>query len=128
MKKAILLSGILVSIFFMMNACEKDQVPAPPPPTPCDSISVSFNNQIQPMIINNCAEPNGAQNVCHSSGNASGGYVLETHTQISGSAEISLSAMKHEIGFEPMPYFQPKLNDTLIQQMQCWIEQGKLNN
>jgi hypothetical protein len=31
-------------------------------------------------------------------------------------------------GFQLMPIGGPALNDDLIQQFLCWIEQGKLNN
>jgi hypothetical protein len=53
---------------------------------------------------------------------------LETHEQISTNANVILDVLQHNLGFVPMPYGGEKLADSLIQKMDCWIEQGQLNN
>lgn len=92
--------------------------------TYCDTVTVSFVNQIQPIFIQNCATSG-----CHDAA-VSGSYQFETYAQISNSSHIAaaLGAIKHEASSSPMPKFQPKLNDSLIQQIECWVSQGKLNN
>jgi len=88
----------------------------------CDSVTVSFSSQIQPLFIQSCATSN-----CHNTSSSSAGYVLETYAQINSNATILLKSIRHD-GASAMPKFQQKLNDSLIQQFECWISQGKLNN
>jgi len=88
----------------------------------CDTVSVSFSASILPIFNQSCATSN-----CHNSTSASAGYILGSHTQISSNATIALKSIQHN-GASAMPKAQPKLNDSLIQQFECWIKQGKLNN
>lgn len=122
MKNLILIASwsILISLF----SCNKDKALKPLEPTPCDSVTVSFSAEIQPMFMASCAYGS-----CHNSTSAVAGYILESYSQISQSAEISYNTMKQEDSkYTPMPYYLPKLNDSLINKLNCWIEAGKPNN
>jgi hypothetical protein len=100
--------------------CAKDKTQLPVPEVCPDTIS--FATQIEPIIVNNCSTSG-----CHDA-TAAGGFELLGHAGISNSAGEMLSAMRHDSGPVPMPYFQNKLNDSTLQQFDCWIAQGKLNN
>ncbi len=114
--------GIL-AIFIIIgsvSSCNKDKTPIIVPGE-CED-TVSFVGKIQPMIELNCATSG-----CHDTGSA-GGYNLIGHGNISANANQILNVIRHESGVSPMPKNLPKLNDTLIEQFNCWMVQGKLNN
>ena len=81
----------------------------------CDN-TISFSNQILPLVENNCT-------VCHSAGEA--GYTLTNHSNISANADDMLSSMKGIMKLMPQDGALP---DSLIQQFECWMKQGKPNN
>lgn len=116
---------ILTSFAFLALSCVKDKTvePAPEPVDPCAE-TVSFNDELLPEIFNISCNTSG----CHDAVTGSGGYVLETHEQICTNADVILDVLQHNSGFVPMPLGGEKLNDSLIQKMDCWIEQGLLNN
>lgn len=126
-----LISILVISSIFLFS-CKKDKAAEIVEQTNneselsyCDTVTVSFVNQIKPIFIQNCATSG-----CHNAVSASSGYVFETYSQISDSTTFlqALKAIKHEVGTSPMPKFQSKLNDSLIQQLECWLSQGRLNN
>lgn len=127
MKKIGLVFGIVVLIY----SCKKDkskelitEVENTSTQSYCDTVTVSFSNQVKPIFIQSCATSG-----CHDA-TVAGTYQFETYSQISNTAHIeaALKAMKHNPSSSPMPKFQPKLNDSLIGQIECWISQGKQNN
>lgn len=118
----ILLSALaLVFIGFTTPSCDKDKTGEPIPNECADT--VSFATTIEPLIQTSCSTSG-----CHDAGSAAAGYNLEGYTNISANANIILTVIRHESGVVPMPYFQPKLSDSLIKNVGCWINQGTLNN
>ncbi len=120
----------LLSTIFLLGQCTKDESSPLPKEnntsstlTYCDTVTVSFSSQIQPIFNQNCSTSG-----CHDSNTAAAGYMTENYTEISSNAAKYLKTIKHQAGCSPMPKFQPKLADSLITQLECWISQGKLNN
>ena len=103
---------------FLAYSCAKDKVNYTAPPNCPDT--VSFNQEVLPLIQTNCTG-------CHDQGNSSGGYIFTNHSNISSSADAILGSM-HANGYQLMPLGGPALADSLIQKIECWIYQGKLNN
>ena len=106
-----LLFTFLISAI-LLNSCKKSIYDKK---LNCDT-TISFTNQILPLVENNCTS-------CHSAGEA--GYTLTNHANISANAEDMLSSMKGIIKLMPQDGALP---DSLIQQFECWIKQGKPNN
>ena len=102
---------------FLLVSCSKDKVSVSTPPNCPDT--VSFNNEVLHIIQNNCSG-------CHSAGNGTG-YIFTNHGNIAASADAILGSMRGN-GYQLMPQGGPALADTLIQKVECWIFQGKLNN
>lgn len=125
--KFISLAALLITALFAMHSCTKDKVNKNEPDEQPSNVecadSISFSADVQPLIMSSCATTG-----CHKSGFGSGGYVLETHAQISNNAQIMLSTMRHEPGVSPMPQSSPKLSADQIKTFSCWIQQGKLDN
>ncbi len=108
---------IYFSALLLFFSCTKDKVQNTVDPNCVDS--VSFSETVLPIIEQNCTG-------CHDVGNSTG-YTLTNHTNISLNATAILGSMKAQ-GFQLMPEGGPALEDSLIQKVYCWINQGKLNN
>ncbi len=104
----------LLSLLFA--SCSKEQTPLPFINSDCPD-TISFQAKILPMITTNC-------NSCHDGSNQS---LLSNYGNIEPKAESILKSLKGD-GMTQMPYQSPALHDSLIQQFECWISQGKLNN
>ncbi|MFT5778031.1 MAG: hypothetical protein ACI837_000979 [Crocinitomicaceae bacterium] len=122
MKKLGILYTLVVIVVALASttSCKKDKTALPPVDQCPDTIL--FSTQVEPFIQLNCSVAG-----CHDAG-AAGGYNLVGHGNISANAQIVLNAIRHDAGFTPMPYFQAKLNDSIIEHFDCWMIQGTLNN
>lgn len=124
MKMNHLILGLFTATVFVIASCAKDKIVVTEPvltPSDCPD-TIFYDNQVRPIIEQNCSTSG-----CHDA-SASGGYQFTSHALVSQHADIMKKAMKHEPGPSNMPLGQPKLNDSLIKQFECWIMQGALNN
>lgn len=111
------LSSVAILTLWIPSACSKAKAPPALPEVVCTS-TISFSQQIAPMIQENCAG-------CHGSG-AGTSPVLSNYSEISENADIIIHAMRGTP--QLMPQGGPALADSLLQQFQCWMQQGKMNN
>jgi hypothetical protein len=107
-----------LSICMLLFSCTKDKVAGTIVDPNCTD-SLSFSTDVWPIIEQNCTS-------CHDVGNTTG-YTLTNHTNISSNAAAIVGSMKGS-GFQLMPQGGDALPDSVIQKVQCWISQGKLNN
>lgn len=108
---------IIVLTLTALFSCTREKL------TPIDqqcNTTISFANDVMPIMQANCIG-------CHEPGNASGGYDLSSYTAISANATAVLGSMKAS-GYQLMPQGGPALEDSTIQKIACWIQQGKLDN
>jgi len=118
MKRVYLLSVVGLLSLSLLIACTKDKTSAvSPASTNVDtcSDSVRYNKNIKTFIDASCIS-------CHFSGGTSPDF--STYSKISQHA----SAIYSSINSGSMPLGGSKLADSTIQNMQCWINQGKINN
>ena len=87
----------------------------------CDTASVTYSGKIQPIMTASCVG-------CHSAGNASGGFSLDTHAGVSAASGRLLGAVKHSTGFSAMPKNSNKLSDCQITQIEKWLTSGAPND
>lgn len=114
------IGGFQLLIFISLCACTKDKVPKPP--LNCTSDTIFYSTQIQPLINSNCAVSG-----CHDN-TAQSGYVFTSYETVSANKDLIMKVVRHEAGVTPMPFNKQALNDSLIQQLNCWVQQGGLNN
>lgn len=107
--------GITSILCVVFSSCTKEKVPTSNTVICTDTIY--FSTQIEPLIQTNCIG-------CHNTGGSL--PILTNYTEISANAAGILSTMNGSP--QLMPLNGPALNDTLIQQFSCWINQGKANN
>lgn len=89
--------------------------------TVCDTVAVSFAQDVQPIFNANCIN-------CHSGAAASGGYDFTGHAGAAGATGVLEGALRHELGFQPMPSSSVMLSDCQINTIVSWINAGALNN
>lgn len=114
---------VIAALLFMVTGCHKhDDLGG------C-SARISFQTQVLPIIELNCATA-----ACHTYGGLAP-FPLHTHREIDSAAIHAnlLLSIQHQTP-NPMPRYDPylpqafKLSDSLIQIIECWINQGRPNN
>lgn len=90
---------------------------------PCDSTNFKYSTAIAPMMNKYCKG-------CHNSQSPSGGYALDSYDGVKVLALNGklLGAIRHDVGFSPMPKGGAKLTDCEVAQVQKWIADGAINN
>lgn len=111
------LKFLSILLLVLTFACTKDKVAVDLSVNCVDT--VKFSTDVLPMIQTNCTG-------CHDVGNGTG-YTLTNHTNISSNANAVMGSMRGS-GFQLMPQGGPALPDSVIQKLECWMYQGKLNN
>jgi hypothetical protein len=108
---------------FVFLSCSKTRADRPiiTDSSLCDSVIVSYANDIVPILQNNCIG-------CHNSTFASGGNNWESYSEVSSKVDQIICAVNHNSDCFSMPRFADKLEDSLIQKFECWAVQGSLNN
>ena len=113
---------VLLSVVSMLLGCGDDDVVVTTNQSQdlCDSLDILYSNDIAPILAN--AGCSGSY--CHGSGVA--GITLTDYSTTKTSAENPkfLKAIKHELSASPMPKNGPKLSDSDIQKIECWIQNG----
>ena len=116
----------LISFKLVLVSCTKDKVIIPvetPFLTAECPDTVKYSVSIEPLIAANCSTSG-----CHDATNA-GGYKLTNYTEIQNNASAILTSITLSSNNPlAMPYLAPSLSATDIQNVKCWINQGKLNN
>ena len=110
---------LLLTIVIITTSCSKDKTKfaAADCPDP-----ISFMDDVKPIIDLNCATSG-----CHDA-NTSTPYAFTQYSTIAANANLILSVIRHEAGVTPMPLGGNQLADSLIQKINCWVIQGKLDN
>ena len=118
-------TGIILLGILLMPACVWDNLEELYPDTRhCDTTSVSFNNDIKPILSNNCFS-------CHSNLNApsfGGGLSLEDHADVARNSDRIIGAINHEDGFQAMPQGGEKLDACSILLFEAWSQSGAPDN
>ncbi|MCB2201135.1 cytochrome c [bacterium] len=117
-------ASIAIAVIVLMPSCYYDVEDELYPQTAaCDTLNVTFTNNILPIINSNCTS-------CHSGAAPSGNIRLEDYNTISEAANNGslLGVIRHEPGWSPMPKGGGQLNDCNIAQIEAWVNDGTPNN
>ncbi|MDG1252082.1 MAG: hypothetical protein P8N56_00180 [Schleiferiaceae bacterium] len=117
--KAIVYSALMA--FVGLSACYYDHADEVYGNTPCDVSSVTWTNDIEPLIQSQCLS-------CHQGVSASGGLDLSTYANVKLNLSTMVGRMNKPAG-DPMlmPQSGPLANCNLIQ-MDTWVAQGAPEN
>lgn len=122
MKNNLLLPGAALLTLFVLQGCLKDKGIVPKPPqTHCDSLNVSYNMDVKPLVLAKCAVTG-----CHDAGSSNGDFTNYTH--LSGISATVANRLQRP---SSDPLYMPQ-GDVLTQQqldiILCWIDKGAPNN
>lgn len=109
---------ILPCILF---SCEKDEVEEPQT-YDCTGLTPTYTAEIKAIIDTNCASSG-----CHNATSQAGGINLSTYALTSSESNNArfLGSIQHLSAYSSMPRNSAKLNDTAIQLIYCWVENGQ---
>ena len=116
--KLLKLSLGLLAIVIMISSCSYDNKETLYPQDPgCDTINVSYAEDIQTIFDNNCT-------MCHSGATPPGGFSLEDYASavITAKSGRLMGAIKHQSGYLAMPQGANKLDDCSINKIEAWIK------
>lgn len=115
---------IAVALFFVgVSGCYYDVEEDLYPTIECSTADMSYQNDIFPIIDNNCLG-------CHDAASNFGGITLEGYDllKVYVSNNQLLGVIKHEPGFSPMPKNSAQLLECEIEKIEAWIANGAPNN
>ena len=106
-----------------ITSCYYDNEEELYPPQTCDTVNVSLQNTLMPILDRSCY-------TCHSAAVNSGNVTLEGYSELVKYANNGrlLGAMRHDSGFKAMPQNAPQLSDCDITKFEHWISDGVPNN
>lgn len=116
-KNSVIITALtLITIVITFSACKAKKLAT----NECATFLVTYNTDVKPLIDVNCA------NTCHSAANQAGGIDLSTYEKVKAISAQSnfLGAVRHLAGFTPMPKKAPKLSDSAIKVLSCWVSNG----
>jgi len=123
MKKNKLLLVFSFGIFFMLqltqSSCTSDTLPENTPNPVCDSLQITFDNQVQPIINASCAFTG-----CHVAGFAWGDYT--TYDGIS--SFLNENQFEREVIVTMDMPIGGTLTDDELEIMECWIQNNYAEN
>ena len=111
--------GILVTSCYYDN--EEDLYPNAN--VPCDSTSVSYKNDVDPILQSKCVN-------CHNANNPGGGYQFDSYSETKKSVDNSrlLGTIQFEAGYSPMPKGGNIMPICELGTFRNWVSEGALNN
>ncbi|HTN18687.1 MAG TPA: hypothetical protein VL092_13440 [Chitinophagaceae bacterium] len=110
-----------VTLILAQSACYKDSKEAMFPTTGCDTTSITWTKDIQPIVNNSCTASG-----CHDARSQSGGYALNTYEGVKTIVDNTRFLAVIEAG--TMPKSSPKLDDCTINKIKRWINTGAEQN
>ena len=90
----------------------------------CDTLNVSFVNDVVPILTNNCYS-------CHSNANAPDfafGISFEDYNNVAASSNLIVGAINHRAGFPAMPRNADMLDTCSIDIIEAWVNDGSPDN
>lgn len=118
MKKIIVSSAIIASLLVACKSSKETASTTPVAPLDCSNKTLTYNTDIKPIIETNCSK-------CHNANEKAGYNFLKIEFVKKAVADGHLlGTIKHQKGFDKMPAYAAKLDQALIDKIECWINNG----
>ena len=122
LKFAFIIGFGVIFMTLLIESCAKDKVEVKPVTLNDCPTEISFSKDILPVMLSNCTTN------CHSGKSLGGGFDLSNFDGVTKNVSKVLGSMRQDGSASSMPKNGSKLADSLIQKMNCWINQGTKNN
>jgi len=127
--------GLVLAVAGALSACSYTNAYDYEPPPPCNlPTTVSYQNHVLPILVQNCYSCHSAQNYQALSSKT---FNMEDFTQVkyyatpaNGINNVSylVGNIRHDPGFVPMPNNGGKLSDCQIATIKAWVDAGAPSN
>jgi len=123
MKPVFAMAAPLISLVALLQSCTYDKEMLIPAQSCADTVNVSFAASIQPLLRASCFS-------CHGNGSSEGSVSLDSYDDVKALAASGrlLGSISHSAGFDAMPLGADKLDDSSIDAVRIWIDEGTRNN
>jgi len=123
MKSLFAMIVTLISLYACFQGCTYDKEALVTTSICPDTINVSFEASIEPLLRAHCFS-------CHGNGSRVGNVSLDSYDDVMALATsgLLLGSISHSAGFDPMPDGSDKLDDCSINAVRIWINEGARNN
>lgn len=93
------------------------------PPDTCDTSQVTYSLVVAPIIESRCYD-------CHDQLAVVSGIPLAGYDNLKNMVDAGrlIGALRHQVGFSPMPKDRPALPECEILKIENWVAQGAPNN
>ena len=124
-KKTLVITAVIAAFIYSCTSKKGDTPNPANPGVTCDTANMSYTNNINPIIQQNCAIGG-----CHDNATQAGGYSYTTYAGLKQAITNGrlLGAINHSNGFVAMPQNAAKLSDCNIAKITQWIAIGSPNN
>ena len=114
---------LLISGTFFYSGCYYDVEEVLYPSGECNTDSVTYSLVVLPILEQQCYG-------CHTGSSLSGNVNLEGYNNLKTLVNSGkfLGAIKHEVGYTPMPDGAPQLPQCDIAMIEAWIAEGAPDN
>ncbi|MBC7885709.1 MAG: hypothetical protein H7X99_09555 [Saprospiraceae bacterium] len=113
----------LIAVGISFSSCFYDSEEDLYPSGECNTLNVSFANDVQPILIVNCLS-------CHNAILSEGTVNLDGHAFVlkyANSGQL-VGSITHSSGYQNMPQSAPKLEPCKIAKIESWVQAGSPNN
>lgn len=118
MKKIIITSTIIASILVACKSTKQPTTTAPAVTLDCSNKALTYSTDIKPIMEANCTK-------CHNTNEKAGYNFLKIEFVKKAVADGHLlGTIKHQKGFDKMPAYAAKLDQAIIDKIECWINNG----
>jgi len=116
-----LLLIVLMALILMFFSCSFDELPEPAPPTACEALMPTYENEVKPIIDTYCAYAG-----CHVSGFPNGNY--ESYESMLFSLENGQfrerAIIRKDMPDLTAPEGLQELPEEEFQILECWLANG----
>ena len=109
--------ALVICFVIIWSSCGKEDIDT----VDCTGLTPTYTTDIKPILDVSCAKSG-----CHDSVTKQNGFDFSTYNTAKpiSQGDRFLGAIQRKNGFRPMPDDGPKLSDSKIELLTCWVQNG----
>ncbi len=112
-----LISVVLITLLVCVMSCVTEHIDM----IDCTGITPSYTTDIRPILNASCAKSG-----CHDAVTQEEGINLSSYQEANAISQENrfLGSIQHKKGYKKMPDDGPKLSESQVQLLTCWVQNG----